>query len=112
MDDLISRKETENTIRKLLMETAINCADAGDPLDEFYADIAHNRLETWISLIPAAPVSVPLDKLCEWLSDHAGRPIDCIGKLCGKCEFDDVGVGQEKCWENLIKKWMEEQQNE
>ena len=71
MDDLISRKEAENTIRKLLMETAINCADAGDPLDEFYVDIAHNRLETWISLIHAAPVSVPLDKLCKWLARSA-----------------------------------------
>ena len=58
-----------------------------------------------IPIIPA----VPLEPLCEWLSGHAGRPMDCVGHLCGKCEFDGVGVGQEKCWENLIRKWMEEQ---
>lgn len=55
---------------------------------------------------PAAE-AVPLEPLCEWLSDNAGRPIDCNRKLCGQCEFDGVGVGQEKCWENLIRKWME-----
>lgn len=57
---------------------------------------------------PTIP-AVPLEPLCEWLSDHAGRPMDCVGKLCGKCEFDGVGAGQEKCWENLIRKWREAQ---
>ena len=63
-------------------------------------------IEDLVSGIPTIP-AVPLEPLCEWLSDHAGRPMDCIDKLCGKCEFDGVGVGQEKCWENLIRKWME-----
>lgn len=93
MDDLISRKEAENTIRKLLMETAINCADAGDPLDEFYVDIAHNRLETWISLIPAAPVSVPLDKLCEWLQDNAAMTYGTLISAAG--------------WKYELTRWME-----
>ena len=103
MDDLISRKEAENTIRKLLMETAINCADAGDPLDEFYVDIAHNRLETWISLIPAAPVSVPLDKLCEWLGKVA--IVRCNGCSQNLCAGDACSSSNH--WEKEIKKWME-----
>ena len=65
----------------------------------------HEFIEDELPTIEA----VPLEPLCEWLSGHAGRPMDCVGHLCGKCEFDGVGVGQEKCWENLIRKWMEEQ---
>jgi len=112
MDDLVSRKETENTIRKLLMETAINCADAGDPLDEFYADIAHNRLETWISLIPAAPVSVPLDKLCERLADIAGGKnntlcIECCGSEGAKCPDENCLCENPDAWKRHLTKWME-----
>ena len=105
MDDLISRKEAENTIRKLLMETAINCADAGDPLDEFYVDIAHNRLETWISLIPAAPVSVPLDKLCEWLGERYEPPYSLIEIENLKWPIDFRK--QKEMWMVALTKWME-----
>jgi hypothetical protein len=118
MDDLISRKEAENTIRKLLMETALNCANAGDPLDEFYVDIAHNRLETWISLIPAAPVSVPLDKLCEWLSEHSVIiPCEtCRNFSNGYCmaigDMDKPCPNKAENWQRAIKEWMEEEQHD
>jgi hypothetical protein len=94
------------------METAINCADAGDPLDEFYVGIAHNRLETWISLIPAAPVSVPLDKLCEWLETNC--ILSCVecehlfgGQWCKQHPELPYRCHRKEHWKNVLTKWME-----
>ena len=98
MDDLISRKAAIEAIKELLYEP--------DSVQYIWSSDALSAVKHAHS-VPA----VPLDKLCEWLSDHAGRPIDCQDHLCGKCEFDDVGVGQEMCWKALITKWMEEEEH-
>ena len=88
-----------------LIDRAALLKDLGEP-----HTLDYNAIAT-VCKVKEQPTieAVPLEPLCEWLSGHAGRPMDCVGHLCGKCEFDGVGVGQEKCWENLIRKWMEEQ---
>lgn len=55
--------------------------------------------------LPAVP-AVPLESLCEWLNVHSSRPIDCVGKMCGQCEYDKFDSYKE-CWKALLKKWME-----
>ena len=53
--------------------------------------------------------AVPLDKLCEWLNVHCGRPNYCNDRLCGECNLDGEGYEYETCWETLLTEWMEEQ---
>lgn len=62
-------------------------------------------------LMPAVD-AVPLDKLCEWMNVHCGRPNYCNGRLCGECNLDGEGFEYETCWKILLTEWMEEQQNE
>ena len=57
---------------------------------------------------PSVP-AVPLDKLCEWLNVHCGRPNYCNDRLCGECNLDGEGFEYETCWETLLTEWMEEQ---
>ena len=95
--DLISRKAARIAVYGYEMQTGI----AEMPLE-----FVHNKIDE----LPSVP-AVPLDKLCEWLSVHAGRPIDCVGHVCSKCEFDGTGVGQEMCWKALITKWMNEKED-
>lgn len=62
-------------------------------------------------LIEEAPAveAVPLDKLCEWLNVHCGRPNYCNDRLCGECNLDGEGFEYEPCWKTLLTEWMEEQ---
>jgi hypothetical protein len=58
--------------------------------------------------VPSVP-AVPLDKLCEWLNVHCGRPNYCNDRLCGECNLDGEGFEYEPCWKTLLTEWMEEQ---
>lgn len=91
--DLIERAALEREIHEAL-------ADGGDIDGAFIL----NTLDAQKTV-----EAVPLEPLCEWLSENAGRPIACRGILCNGCEFDDVSNEYQRCWENLIRKWMEEQ---
>lgn len=61
-----------------------------------------------INAQPPVP-AVPLDKLCEWLNVHCGRPNYCNDRLCGECNLDGEGYEYETCWKTLLTEWMEEQ---
>lgn len=97
MDDLISRKDAVSRISDLLI-----------------LELKGARIPTWnevynaIGDIPSDP-AVPLDKLCEWLNVHCGRPNYCNDRLCGKCNLDGEGFEYETCWKTLLTEWMEEQ---
>jgi hypothetical protein len=51
--------------------------------------------------------AVPLDKLCEWLDYHVGKPLDCVGEQCIKCKFGVTDSGNGNCWKAMLTKWME-----
>ena len=51
--------------------------------------------------------AAPLDKLCEWLDYHAGKPLDCVGEQCIKCKFGVTDSGDGNCWKAMLTKWME-----
>lgn len=68
MDDLISRKAA--------IEACIEVSKQEEEYSKMWATGLRyaKRILTEIPSVPA----VPLDKLCEWLRDHAGKPLDCI----------------------------------
>lgn len=65
MDDLISRQAAISHLKKRLIETAINNTGLTATCDAVFADIADNRIETWITELPSAQ---PERKTTEWIS--------------------------------------------
>lgn len=61
MSDLISRQAAIDALKKLLYETAlVNSYDA--TISDVYAEIAENRIETWVNLIPPAQRWIPVSE--------------------------------------------------
>lgn len=59
MNDLISRQAAIEVLKKLLYETAlVNSYDA--TISDVYAEMAENRIETWVNLIPSAQRWIPV----------------------------------------------------
>ena len=54
MDRYLKSDDVLKTLRHLLYETALNQFDFD--VSDVYEDIAKNRLETWVDLIPTAEV--------------------------------------------------------
>ncbi len=55
----VESEEVKQTLKKLLYETAMNCLDSiyiGQHPSDTYADIANNRVDTWVDLVPTADV--------------------------------------------------------
>lgn len=102
-DDLISRKAFDAS----LAEAQYKCKSNGG---NFRFGVLSNVREN-LAKQPAVD-AVPLDKLCEWMNVHCGRPNYCNGRLCGECNLDGEGFEYETCWKILLTEWMEEQQNE
>ena len=99
--DLISR----DAAIEALGECPENWTDSPEEIEAvnswcFAADV--------INSAPSVP-AVPLDKLCEWLNVHCGRPNYCNDRLCGECNLDGEGFEYETCWKTLLTEWMEEQ---
>jgi hypothetical protein len=95
--DLISRKAAIEAL-----EFEKDCLEALERI---------NGVEDAIEVIQQLPsvAAVPLDKLCEWLNVHCGRPNYCNDRLCGECNLDGEGFEYEPCWKTLLTEWMEEQ---
>jgi len=89
-------------------------SDEGKPADHFYADCplpTVTKEQGWISVKDR----LPLDKLCEWLSENS------INIPCEACQnFSNeyctaIGDASKPCpktandWREAITKWMEEQ---
>lgn len=51
---LIDANEALKILYKLLMESAINNVGCNCKADEIFADIAENRIKTWLDLVPTA----------------------------------------------------------
>lgn len=97
MDDLISRKAAI----EYLMTNMGWCDEDGYQVDD--ADEKRTHIEDLMNGIPSVP-AVPLDKLCELFAKNADCPPEhspvqdhCIQAKCAKC------------WESVLKEWMEEQ---
>ena len=71
MDDLISRQQAIDKMKKRLFETAFNNAGIKQNVDETLVDVAENRLENWFNELPS--VQPDLGKY-EYHYDHT----DCI----------------------------------
>ena len=105
MDDLISRKALDDAFTELRWNEDGTLNHFGDRPDWCMHGIAVDKL---IQNAPSVP-AVPLDKLCEWLDYHAGKPLDCVGEQCIKCKFGVTDSGNGNCWKAMLTKWMEEQ---
>lgn len=88
-DNLISKEQAIDKIKKRLFETALNNVGIKQNIDETLVDVAENRLETWF------------DELSSVQSEHKGRwiPDDSeLGIKCNKCgksfsEYINAGTG-------------------
>ena len=77
-------------------------------------EIARKSKEDFIALcrddtMECGITDVLLDKLCEWLDYHAGKPLDCVGEQCIKCKFGVADNGNGNCWKAMLTKWMVKQ---
>lgn len=78
MNDLISREEAISTIKSMLYQTALNSVEGDEKAALLYADIADNRVETWLKLVDSVD-AVPV--------------VQC--KDCKYGEPDTNGCGEE-----------------
>lgn len=87
--DTITRADALVTLKHLLYETALNQFDFDTA--EVFEDIAKNRLETWVDLIPPADaVEVVRCKDCLHLSEDRIAPEWLrICRKCGAGKSDD-----------------------
>lgn len=99
--DIIDRKKLMEDAAYLISEAV----ETGKSEDYRYGLVAVMTLIEHADDVDA----VPLDKLCEWLDYHAGKPLDCVGEQCIKCKFDVTDSGNGNCWKAMLTKWMEEQ---
>lgn len=67
-DDTISRLAVLEHLKKRLIETAINNTGVTASCDSIFADIADNRISTWINEVPSA------------------QPVEDIRAMCGECD--------------------------
>jgi len=68
-----------------------------------YNDFSMMDFCGWLDDAPTVD-AVPLDKLCEWLSEYT---VPC--KLGIRCEYavDFTWISDKDCWRYVLKKWME-----
>lgn len=80
MTEYVSREAAQDTLTHLLMETALKNIGYMRNADELYVDIAEERLETWISLIPAAKV-IPIDWIIKQIQEQSLGESEAFSKL-------------------------------
>ena len=74
MADLISREEAINTIKSMLYQTALNSVEGDEKAALLYADIADNRVETWLKLVDSVDaVSVVHGR---WIDENPDNSLD------------------------------------
>ena len=103
MDDLISRKALLADLCEDREEGTFEFTDAQAEAADRIIRYVVSRIEK----LPSVP-AVPLDKLCEWLDENVGMPLECFGTLCENCKYDK-DKNFIRCWKALLEKWMEEQ---
>ena len=101
--DLISRKVATEEFEEMVTSVSVY----GESAEAKYATNARLRFIEKLNSIPTVP-AVPLDKLCNLLSQH-------LGKIrCNDCwvACSDPCPGTADDWRRVVTKWMEGQQNE
>lgn len=93
MTRYINSDDALNTLKHLAYETAMNPHDPY--VADVFEDIAKNRLETWVDLIPTADVVER--KKGKWLEskESTSRPYMCSN--CG-CLYDVDTIMGKLCW--------------
>lgn len=98
MNDLISRKAAIEEFEEMVTSVSVY----GESAEARYATNARLRFIDKLNEIPSVP-AVPLDKLCEWLSDSAYMYLTEKELDAGYSSHDPV------YWEMKLKDWMEAQ---
>lgn len=65
MDDLISRQQTIEHLKKRLIETALNNTGVKASCDSIFADTADNRIEPWVNEVPTTQSEIIRCKDCK-----------------------------------------------
>ena len=114
MDRYLKSDDVLKTLRHRLYETALNQFDFD--VSDVYEDIAKNRLETWVDLIPTSEVvEVVRCKDCENLSEDRIAPdwhricrLQGVGKADdGFCDEAERKVTEDV--ERNVGKWTEKE---
>ena len=102
MGDLILREEAISTIKSMLYQTALNSVESDEKAAQLYADIADNRVETWLKLVDSVD-AVPVihahwveepDRVNHWHCSNCGLTVGMASlayKYCYTCgaKIDD-----------------------
>ena len=80
MDDLISREEAISTIKSMLYQTALNSVEGNEKAAQLYADIADNRVETWLKLVDSVDAAPVMHG--RWVYEH-NDPVLLPCSVCG-----------------------------
>lgn len=94
MKELIERQAAIETLKKLLYESAF--ANYYNPIiSDVYAEMAENRIETWVNLIPAAHEHTQPEE-GEWMPSTKYKGfLTC--SVCEDCYIEG--------WSDKEKKW-------
>jgi len=82
MDDYIKRSEVLKTLKHLLYETAINNVECTPSFSEACKVIAANRIEGYLSAVPAADVR-------ENVRGHWIKRKNWLNAVCSCCSFEE-----------------------
>lgn len=100
MDDLISRKVAIEEFEEMVTSVSVY----GESAEARYATNARIRFIEKLNNIPSVP-AVPLDKLCEMLSEKCYCTPYPNDPTSGECEQKTC----KECWKSFLINWMEEQ---
>lgn len=112
MDDLISRKAVIKEIYTIKEEIEENALYSGADSSASYEVEGLYDAHLVVENAPTVPAA-PLDKLCEWLSEHSVIiPCETCSHLsCGHCmaigDMDKPCPNKAEDWQRAIKEWME-----
>ena len=86
MDDLISRQQTIEHLKKRLIETALNNTGVKASCDSIFADTADNRIEPWVNEVPTTQSEIIHCKDCIWHNKDINQ---CQRQICAVMYADD-----------------------
>ena len=84
MPRYINSADVLHTLKSLLYETALNQDDLR--YSEVFEDIAKNRVETWVDLMPS--VDVPEKNVGKWIWNDSLEVFEC--SVCGRQMFRNI----------------------
>ena len=103
MPRYINSADVLHTLKSLLYETALNQDDLR--YSEVFEDIAKNRVETWVDLMPS--VDVPEKNVGKWIWNDSLEVFEC--SVCGRQMFRNIYDYCPWCGAEMRKETEDEQ---